>query len=145
MKPKSKKPIIGKCKLQVPAGKASPGPVGPALGQRGVNIMEFCKAFNATTKNEEPGIPIPVLLTVYQDKSFTFETKRAPVSYYVKKMASVKKGSSNPGREEVAKISKSKVTEIAKIKMKDMNAFTIESAERMVIGSARSMGMSVSD
>ncbi len=138
------KKITGFVKLQIPAGQANPSPpVGPALGQAGVNIMEFCKAFNAKTQKMDPGTPTPVVITVYQDRSFTFITKLPPVSYYIKKAAGVKKGASVIGTEIVGKITSAQVKEIAEAKMPDMNAFAVESAMRMVEGSARSMGIEV--
>ena len=138
------KKIAGYLKLQVPAGNASPSPpIGPALGQRGLNIMEFCKAFNAKTQEMEKGAPIPVVITIFQDKSFTFEMKQAPVSYFIKKAAKLKSGSKTPGKATAGKISTKQVREIAEAKMQDLNADTIESAMRMVEGSARSMGIEV--
>ncbi|WP_417321233.1 50S ribosomal protein L11 [Emcibacter sp.] len=138
------KKIEGYIKLQIPAGAANPSPpIGTALGQRGVNIMEFCKAFNASTESLEKGMPIPTLITVFQDKSFTFETKAPPASFLIMKAAGIKKGSSTPGREVVATISSDKVREIADTKMKDLNANTIEAAMEIIKGTARSMGMKV--
>ena len=138
------KKIVGLIKLQVPAGKANPSPpIGPALGQRGLNIMEFCKAFNAQTQKLEKGAPIPVVITVYQDRSFTFEMRTPPVSHFIKKAAKLESGSKTPGREVAGSISKSQVKEIAEQKMKDLNCDTIEAAMRMVEGSARSMGIEV--
>jgi large subunit ribosomal protein L11 len=138
------KKIQGYLKLQVPAGAANPSPpIGPALGQRGINIMEFCKAFNAKTQELEKGSPIPVVITYYQDKSFTFEMKAPPVSYYLKKAAGLKKGGSTPGREVAGSVTKSQVREIAANKMGDLNANTVEAAMRMVEGSARAMGLAV--
>ena len=138
------KKIAGYLKLQVPAGNASPSPpIGPALGQRGLNIMEFCKAFNAKTQEMEKGAPIPVVITIFQDKSFTFEMKQAPVSYFIKKAAKLKSGSKTPGKSTAGKISTKQVRDIAEAKMQDLNADTIESAMRMVEGSARSMGIEV--
>ena len=132
-------------KLQIGAGKANPSPpVGPALGQAGVNIMEFCKAFNAKTQDQEPGTPIPVVISVFNDRSFDFITKLPPVSYYIKKAVKLSKGASNPGKEaDVAKITKSQVEEIAKVKMPDLNAGDVSAAMQMVAGSARSMGITV--
>ena len=131
-------------KLQVPAGQANPSPpVGPALGQHGVNIMEFCKAFNAKTQEMEKNSPIPVVITIYQDKSFTFVMKTPPVSYFLKKAAGLPKGASNPSREVAGKVTKDQVREIAEQKMKDLNANDIEAAMLMVEGSARSMGIEV--
>ena len=138
------KKIQGYLKLQVPAGAANPSPpIGPALGQRGINIMEFCKAFNAQTQEMEKGSPIPVLVTYYQDKSFTFEMKAPPVSYFLKKAAGLKKGGSAPGRDVAGSVTRNQVREIATNKMGDLNADTVESAMRMVEGSARSMGLTV--
>src|SRR5580704_1922234 len=138
------KKVTGTLKLQVPAGSANPSPpIGPALGQRGLNIMEFCKAFNAQTQNLEKGSPIPVVITVYQDRSFTFEMKTPPVSFFLKKAANVQSGSKTPGRDKAGAVSKAQVREIAEKKMKDLNCDTIEAAMRMVEGSARSMGLEV--
>ena len=138
------KKIQGFLKLQVPAGKANPSPpIGPALGQRGLNIMEFCKAFNAKTQGMEPGMPIPVVITVFSDKTFTFITKTPPNSYFIKKALNLKSGSSEPGRTKAGKITKAQVAEIAKAKMPDLNANDIEAASRMIEGSARSMGIEV--
>ena len=138
------KKIAGQLKLQVPAGSATPSPpIGPALGQRGINIMEFCKAFNAATQEMEKGQPIPVVITYYQDKSFTFAMKTPPVTYFLKKAANLKSGSKEPGKSSVGSIGRDKVREIAEAKMKDLNAYDIEAAVRMVEGSARSMGLEV--
>lgn len=138
------KKVLGYIKLQIEAGKASPSPpVGPALGQRGVNIMEFCKAFNAKTAQEEPGSPIPVTITVYQDHSFTFETKLPPVSYMIKKALNLTKASKTPGRDKAGKLTQAQVKEIATKKMSDMNCHTVEAAMEMVAGQARSMGIDV--
>ncbi len=138
------KKVAGYIKLQVPAGAANPSPpIGPALGQRGLNIMEFCKAFNAATGQMEKGMPIPVVITAYQDRSFTFEMKTPPMSYWLKKAAKLQKGSQTPGKGTVGKVSRADVRDIAEKKMKDLNATTIEAAMRMVEGSARSMGLSV--
>ena len=138
------KKVTGYIKLQVPAGSANPSPpIGPALGQRGLNIMEFCKQFNAQTQKMEKGSPIPVVITVYQDRSFTFEMKTPPVSYFIKKAANLESGSKTPGRETAGSVSKEQVREIAQQKMKDLNCDTIEAAMRMVEGSARSMGIEV--
>jgi len=138
------KKIAGQLKLQVPAGSATPSPpIGPALGQRGINIMEFCKAFNAATQETEKGQPIPVVITYYQDKSFTFVMKTPPVSYFLKKAASLKSGSKEPGKSTAGQISRDKVREIAEAKMKDLNANDVDAAMRMVEGSARSMGLEV--
>ena len=138
------KKIDGYLKMQVPAGQANPSPpIGPALGQRGINIMEFCKAFNAATQGMEPGMPIPTLVTVYVDKSFTFTTKTAPASYYLKKAAKLKKGGSTPGRESAGSVTMAQVKEIAEAKMVDLNAADIEQAMKIIAGSARSMGLEV--
>ncbi|MBN9542542.1 MAG: 50S ribosomal protein L11 [Alphaproteobacteria bacterium] len=139
------KKITGYIKLQVPAGKANPSPpIGPALGQRGLNIMEFCKQFNAKTQSTEPGTPIPVVITVFSDKTFAFETKEPPVSFFVKKAANVAKGSQTTGKgATVGKITKAQILEIAKKKMKDMNANDEEAAASMIAGSAKSMGIEV--
>jgi large subunit ribosomal protein L11 len=138
------KKVTGLLKLQVPAGAANPAPpIGPALGQRGLNIMEFCKAFNAQTQKMEKGMPIPVTITIYQDRSFTFEMRTPPVSYFLKKAAKVEKGSGTPGREPIAQVTKGQVKEIAEQKMKDLNCDTVDAAMRMVEGSARSMGIQV--
>lgn len=140
------KKIEGYIKLQIPAGKANPSPpVGPALGQRGLNIMEFCKAFNAQTQNMEPGMPIPVVITAYQDRTFSFITKTPPVSYFLKKAAKLQKGSQVPGTTAgpVGKVTMAQVREIAKAKMEDLNANDIDGASQMIIGSARSMGIEV--
>mgnify|MGYP003337754889 FL=1 len=138
------KKIIGFIKLQIPAGKANPSPpVGPALGQRGLNIMEFCKAFNAQTQKMEKGAPIPVVITIYADRSFTFEMKTPPMSHFLKKAAKIESGSKTPGRDVAGSVTKAQVKEIAVAKMKDLNATTIEAAMKMVEGSARSMGLQV--
>jgi len=140
------KKVTGFLKLQVPAGAANPSPpIGPALGQRGLNIMEFCKAFNAQTQKMEKGIPIPVVITTYQDRSFTFEMKTPPVSYFLKKAASLQSGSKTPGRDFAGNVSKAQVREIAEQKMKDLNCDSVEAAMKMVEGSARSMGITVSE
>jgi large subunit ribosomal protein L11 len=140
------KKVTGFLKLQVPAGAANPSPpIGPALGQRGLNIMEFCKAFNAQTQKMEKGIPIPVIITTYQDRSFTFEMRTPPVSYFLKKAAKLESGSKTPGREPVGQVSKKQVREIAEQKMKDLNCDTVEAAIKMIEGSARSMGLSVTE
>src|SRR3954465_10453498 len=140
------KKIVGFVKLQVPAGKANPSPpIGPALGQRGLNIMEFCKAFNAQTQKMEKGTPIPVVITAYQDRSFTFEMKTPPVSYFIKKAAKLEGGSKTPGRDKAGAITRTQVKEIAEQKMKDLNCDTIDSAMKMVAGSARSMGIEVTE
>ena len=138
------KEITGYVKLQIKGGQANPAPpVGPALGQRGLNIMDFCKAFNDKTKNLEKGAPIPVIITAYKDRSFDFVTKLPPVSYYLKKAAKIKKGNSTPGRSLVGKVTKEDVEKIAKEKMSDLNAIDLEGAVNMVKGSAVSMGMEV--
>lgn len=138
------KKIVGFIKLQVPAGSANPSPpIGPALGQRGLNIMEFCKAFNAQTQQMEKGMPIPVVITAYADRTFTFEMKTPPVSYFLQKAAKVAKGSAKPGLEKAGKVTKAQVREIAQSKMPDLNANDIEAAMRIVEGSARSMGLEV--
>lgn len=138
------KKVQGYIKLQIPAGKANPSPpVGPALGQQGVNIMEFCKAFNARTQEMEPGMPIPVVITVYVDRSFSFETKTPPASYFLKKEAKLDKGSKTPGQGFVGSVSKAQLKKIAEAKMKDLNANDIEAAMKIIAGSARSMGLKV--
>jgi large subunit ribosomal protein L11 len=138
------KKIVGFVKLQVPAGKANPSPpIGPALGQRGLNIMEFCKAFNAQTQKVEPGLPLPVVITAYADKSFTFIIKTPPVSVLIKKAAGLEKGSPRPHTDKVGKITKKQVEDIAKVKMPDLNAATLDAAMKTVAGSARSMGVIV--
>ena len=140
------KKVTGYIKLQIPAGQANPSPpVGPALGQQGVNIMEFCKQFNAQTQKMEKGSPIPVVITVYQDRSFTFEMRTPPVSYFIKKAAKLESGSKTPGRDKAGSVTKAQVREIAQQKMKDLNCDTIEAAMRMVEGSARSMGIEVAE
>ena len=138
------KKVIGYIKLQVPAGKANPSPpIGPALGQRGLNIMEFCKAFNAQTQKVEPGLPIPVIITAYADKSFTFVMKTPPASILIKKAAKVDKGSSKPHTDKVGKLTRAQAEEIAKAKLPDLTAADLEAAVRTVAGSARSMGITV--
>ena len=138
------KKVTGFLKLQVPAGAANPAPpIGPALGQRGLNIMEFCKAFNAQTSKMEKNVPIPVVITTYQDRSFTFEMKTPPVSYFLKKAAGLQTGSKTPGRDKVGKVTKKQVKEIAEQKMKDLNASDVDAAMKMIEGSARSMGLEV--
>jgi large subunit ribosomal protein L11 len=138
------KKVVGYVKLQVPAGKANPSPpIGPALGQRGLNIMEFCKAFNAQTQGMEPGLPIPVVITAFADKSFTFVMKTPPASILIKKAAKVDKGSSKPHSEKVGKISRAQVEDIAKLKMPDLTASDLEAGVRTIAGSARSMGILV--
>jgi large subunit ribosomal protein L11 len=138
------KKIQAYVKLQIPAGKANPSPpVGPALGQQGVNIMEFCKAFNAKTQEMEPGMPIPVVITVYADRSFSFETKTPPASYFLKKAAKLQKGSQTPGRGFVGTVTRDDLVKIAEAKMKDLNAADVDAAVNIIAGSARSMGLKV--
>ncbi|TFL18670.1 50S ribosomal protein L11 [Jannaschia formosa] len=146
------KKLVGKMKLQIPAGKANPSPpVGPALGQRGINIMEFCKAFNAKTQEMEVGAPCPTVISYYQDKSFTMEIKTPPASYYLKKAAGLKpvgkrnrpKGAVQPGRETIATVTVKQVREIAEAKMKDLSATDVEQAMKIIVGSAKSMGIEV--
>ena len=138
------KKVAGQLKLQVPAGSANPSPpIGPALGQRGINIMEFCKAFNAASQEMEKGMPIPVIITYFQDKSFTFVMKQPPVSYFLKKEAKIKSGSKTPDKAAAGSISAEQVRKIAEAKMSDLNAADIEGAMRMVEGSARAMGLEV--
>ena len=136
--------IVGFVKLQVPAGKANPSPpICPALGQRGLNIMEFCKAFNAQTQGMEPGLPLPVVITAFADKSFTFVIKTPPAAVLIKKMAKLDKGSAKPHTDKVGKITRAQVEEIAKAKMKDLTAADLDAAVRTIAGSARSMGVTV--
>ncbi len=136
------KKIVGTLKLQIDAGKANPSPpVGPALGQRGINIMEFCKAFNAATQEMDAGAPVPTIITYYQDKSFTFETKTPPASYYLKKAAKLKSGANAPGKETAGSVTMKQVREIAEAKMKDLNANDVDEAAKIILGSARSMGI----
>jgi large subunit ribosomal protein L11 len=138
------KKITGYLKLQVPAGSATPSPpIGPALGQRGLNIMEFCKAFNAATQNEEKGAPTPVVITIFADKSFSFETRLPPVTYFLKKAMNLKSGSKLPGKETAATITSAQIREIAEKKLKDLNAYDVDAAAKMIAGSARSMGIQV--
>ena len=138
------KKITGYLKLQVPAGSATPSPpIGPALGQRGLNIMEFCKAFNAATQELEKGSPIPTVITAYADKSFTFEMKQPPVTYFIKKALNLKSGSKTPGKESAGTITQAQLRDIAEKKMKDLNADDVETAMTMIAGSARSMGIQV--
>ena len=138
------KKVMGTLKLQVPAGAANPSPpVGPALGQRGINIMEFCKAFNAKTQEMENGAPCPTVITYYQDKSFTMDIKTPPASYYIKKAAKLKSGSKEPGKAVAGSITGKQVREIAEAKMKDLNANSVEAAMQIIMGSARSMGIEV--
>ncbi|MBN9306241.1 MAG: 50S ribosomal protein L11 [Devosia sp. 67-54] len=138
------KKITGYLKLQVPAGSATPSPpIGPALGQRGLNIMEFCKAFNAATQNQEKGAPTPVVITIFADKSFSFETKLPPVTYYLKKAMNLKSGSKLPGKDSAGTITNTQIREIAEAKLKDLNAYDVDAAMKMIAGSARSMGIQV--
>ena len=138
------KKILGYIKLQVKAGSATPSPpIGPALGQRGVNIMGFCKEFNARTENVEKGTPLPTVITVYQDKSFTFVTKTPPASFFIKQALNIKSGSKAPGRDTAGKITRSQLRDIAEKKMKDLNANDVEAAARIIEGSARSMGLQI--
>ena len=138
------KKVVGLIKLQVPAGKANPSPpIGPALGQRGLNIMEFCKAFNAQTQKMEPGLPVPVVITAYQDKSFTYIMKTPPASVLISKAAKIEKGSSRPNTDKVGKITRAQAEEIAKAKMPDLTAADLNAAVRTIAGSARSMGVDV--
>ena len=138
------KKVVGFIKLQVPAGKANPSPpIGPALGQRGLNIMEFCKTFNAQTQGLEPGMPIPVTITAYADRTFTFIMKSPPNSYFLLKAAGVEKGSQTPGKGTVGKVTMAQIRDIAQKKMKDLNAKDLDGACRMIAGSARSMGLEV--
>jgi large subunit ribosomal protein L11 len=138
------KKIVGFVKLQVPAGKANPSPpIGPALGQRGLNIMEFCKAFNAQTQGFEPGLPLPVVITAFADKSFTFIIKSPPSSILIKKAAKIDKGSPRPHTDKVGKVTRAQLEEIAKAKMKDLTAANLDAAVRTIAGSARSMGVNV--
>jgi large subunit ribosomal protein L11 len=138
------KKVVGLIKLQVPAGKANPSPpIGPALGQRGLNIMEFCKAFNAQTQKMEPGLPVPVVITAYADKSFTFIMKTPPASVLIRKAVKVDKGSPRPHTDKVGRLSRAQVEEIAKTKMPDLTASDLEAAVKTIAGSARSMGVDV--
>ncbi|MGE5526289.1 MAG: 50S ribosomal protein L11 [Rhodospirillaceae bacterium] len=138
------KKVVGLIKLQVPAGKANPSPpIGPALGQRGLNIMEFCKAFNAQTQKMEPGLPVPVVITAYQDKSFTFVMKTPPASVLIRKAAKIDKGSARPHTDKVGRITRAQIEEIAKTKMPDLTAADLEAAMKTIAGSARSMGVEV--
>ena len=138
------KEILGLIKLQIPAGGANPSPpVGPALGQRGLNIMEFCKAFNAKTQEMEPGAPCPTIITYYADKSFAMEIKTPPASFFLKKMANLKSASKMPGKEIIGSVSKAQIKEIAEAKMKDLNANDVDAAMNIIAGSARSMGLEV--
>ncbi len=138
------KKITGYLKLQVPAGSATPQPpIGPALGQRGINIPEFCKAFNAATAEMEKGAPTPVVITIYADKSFSFETKLPPVTYFLKKAVDLKSGSKLPGKDVAGKVTQAQIRDIAEKKMKDLNAYDVDAAMKMIAGSARSMGLQV--
>jgi large subunit ribosomal protein L11 len=138
------KKIEGYIKLQIPAGKANPAPpIGPALGQHGVNIMEFCKAFNAKTQNDDPDMKIPVVITVYADRSFSFETKTPPAADLLRKAAGIAKGSGTPNKEKIGKISRAKIEEIAKTKMQDLNTTNLESAMKTIEGTAKSMGLTI--
>jgi large subunit ribosomal protein L11 len=138
------KKVAGYIKLQVPAGQANPSPpIGPALGQAGLNIMEFCKAFNAETQNEEGGVPIPVVITAYQDRTFSFVRKTPPASYFLKKAARLQKGSGETGKEVVGRVTMSQCREIAEKKMVDLNTTDVDQAAKMIAGSARSMGLEV--
>ncbi|MEM1387100.1 MAG: 50S ribosomal protein L11 [Pseudomonadota bacterium] len=138
------KKVVGTLKLQVPAGQANPSPpVGPALGQRGINIPEFCKAFNAKTQDMEPGAPCPTIVTYYQDKSFTMDIKTPPASYFLKKAAKLKSGGQTPGQATAGSVSVAQVREIAEAKMKDLNANDVDAAMNIILGSARSMGIEV--
>jgi large subunit ribosomal protein L11 len=140
------KKIAGYIKLEIPAGQANPSPpVGPALGQRGLNIMQFCKTFNAATQTMEAGTPTPVIITAYADRSFSFETKTPPAAYFLRKAAGLPKGSSEPGREIVGRVTMAQVREIAEKKMQDLNANDIDAAAQIIAGSARSMGLEVAE
>lgn len=139
------KKISGYLKLQVPAGSATPSPpIGPALGQRGLNIMEFCKAFNAASQEMEKGMPIPTIITIYTDKSFSFKTKTPPASFFLKKAANLQKGGSEPGRTVAGSVTTAQCREIAEAKMKDLNANDLDQATKIIMGSARAMGLEVS-
>ncbi|NWG72365.1 MAG: 50S ribosomal protein L11 [Parvularculaceae bacterium] len=138
------KKVTGFLKLEVPAGAANPSPpIGPALGQRGLNIMEFCKSFNAASQAMEKGMPVPVVITIYSDKSFTYQMKTPPASYFLKKAAKIEKGGATPGRASSGTVTKAQCREIAKQKLKDLNATDIEQATKIIMGSARSMGLQV--
>ena len=138
------KKIDGYIKLQIPAGKANPAPpIGPALGQHGVNIMEFCKAFNAKTQNDDPDMKVPVVITVYADRSFSFETKTPPAADLLRKASGIAKGSGKPNREKIGTISRAKIEEIAKLKMVDLNTSNLESAMKTIEGTAKSMGLTI--
>jgi large subunit ribosomal protein L11 len=138
------KKVAGYIKLEIKAGQANPSPpVGPALGQRGLNIMEFCKAFNAATQNVEPGVPTPVIITAYTDRSFSFVSKTPPASYFLRKAARIEKGSSEPSKESAGSVTWNQVREIAELKMPDLNANDVDAAAKIIAGSARSMGLEV--
>ena len=140
------KKIEGYLKLQVPAGQANPSPpIGPALGQRGLNIMEFCKSFNAATQDLDQGSPTPTIITIFQDKSFTFETKTPPASYLLRKAARLAKGAQAPGQEIVGRVTQDQLRKIAEVKMQDLNANSVEQAMKIIAGSARSMGLQVQE
>jgi large subunit ribosomal protein L11 len=140
------KKILGYIKLQVPAGSATPSPpIGPALGQRGVNIMGFCKEFNARTSEVDKGTPLPTVITVYQDKSFTFVTKTPPATFFLKKAAGIQKGSTHPGRDSAGKVTMAQCRDIAEKKMKDLNANDLDQATKIIAGSARAMGLQVTE
>ena len=140
------KKITGYIKLQVPAGAANPSPpIGPALGQRGLNIMEFCKSFNSQTQQLEKGAPIPVVITVYADRSFSFEMKTPPATYFLKKAAKISSGAKEPGKQSAGRVRRSQLREIAELKMKDLNANDLDAAVKMLVGSARSMGLAVQE
>lgn len=140
------KKVTGYLKLQVPAGQANPSPpIGPALGQRGLNIMEFCKSFNAASGEIEQGAPVPVLITIYQDKSFTFALKTPPAAYFLKKAAGLKSGSKEPGRSKAGSVTRDQIREIAEAKMKDFNTSDVDDAMRIIEGSAKSMGLAVQE
>ncbi len=140
------KKLMGSLKLQVPAGAANPSPpIGPALGQRGINIMEFCKAFNARTQKEEKGMPLPVIIQYYQDKSFTFEIKTPPASFLLKKAAKLKSGSKEPGRTSAGTVTMKQCREIAEAKLKDLNTTDLDAGARIIAGSARAMGLTVTE
>jgi large subunit ribosomal protein L11 len=138
------KKVIGQIRLQVPAGKATPSPpIGPALGQRGLNIMEFCKKFNAETQGLEPGMPVPVVITAYSDRTFTFVTRTPPATWLLMRAAGIEKGSKTPGKTSVGRVTMAQCREIAELKLKDMNANDVEAAARSIAGTARSMGLEV--
>ena len=140
------KKLLGSLKLQVPAGAANPSPpIGPALGQRGINIMEFCKAFNARTQQEQKGMPLPVVITYYQDKSFTFEIKTPPASYLLKQAAKIQSGSKTPGRDIVGSVTMKQCREIAQKKLKDLNTNDLDQGAKIIAGSARAMGLTVTE